>query len=191
MFWTLRAGNAVPMGEGSDDGGRLFLATLPDAGTAAQIHQRATNLRRAHGFDGHPIAPQRLHVSLFFLGGLPSQAIPKVCDAIAGIRAPPFVVVFDRSVSFRGKPGSRPFVLIGDEGPTPLKWFRERLGAALAGIGFGRLARRGFTPHVTLLYDARSAEEHPVAPVTWQVSEFVLVHSHNGHRHLARWRLRG
>jgi len=46
-----------------------------------------------------------------------------------------------------------------------------------------------FTPHVTLLYDPRSVEEHPIEPISWTVSEFVLIHSMQGHAHLARWPL--
>jgi 2'-5' RNA ligase len=47
-----------------------------------------------------------------------------------------------------------------------------------------------FTPHVTLLYDKRSVEEQPIEPISWNVREFALIHSMNGHTHLARWPLR-
>lgn len=50
--------------------GRLFLAALPDAITAARIFRLAGALKRAHRFSGKLIAPDRLHVSLLFLGGL-------------------------------------------------------------------------------------------------------------------------
>ena len=53
-----------------------------------------------------------------------------------------------------------------------------------------RLATREFTPHVTLLYAERRVEEYPIEPIRWMVNEFVLVHSKNGHAHLARWPLR-
>ncbi len=49
-------------------------------------------------------------------------------------------------------------------------------------------------PHVTLLYDSRLVPEQPVEPVRWTVTEFVLVHSHQGlgrHEELGRWALRG
>lgn len=54
--------------------------------------------------------------------------------------------------------------------------------------------RKGFKPHVTLLYDAKNIPEHPVHPVGWTVSELVLVRSYVGlgrHEHLARWPLLG
>jgi 2'-5' RNA ligase len=71
-----------------------------------------------------------------------------------------------------------------------LRSFRRALGAALAGRGLRRLAKRDFTPHVTVLYAERNVEEHPIERVAWTVSEFVLIHSMGGHVHLGRWPLR-
>ena len=45
-------------------------------------------------------------------------------------------------------------------------------------------------PHVTLLYDARSVDEHPIQPIFWTVTEFVLIRSMKGHDYLGRWPLR-
>ena len=53
--------------------GRIFLAALPDADAAARIFRLAGVLKRAHRFSGKLIASNRLHVSLFFFGGLPEQ----------------------------------------------------------------------------------------------------------------------
>jgi 2'-5' RNA ligase len=55
--------------------------------------------------------------------------------------------------------------------------------------GMKRLAKREFTPHVTMLYAERRVEECPIEPIRWMVNEFVLIHSRNGHTHLARWPL--
>ncbi|NOJ48319.1 2'-5' RNA ligase family protein [Bradyrhizobium archetypum] len=170
--------------------GRLFLATVPDAATADRIHGLAATLKRAHRFNGKLIAPHRLHVSLFSLTGLPDRQICAACEAAADLRIQPFEVSFDRTTSFRGGPGNRPFVLIGAEGLRRLHSFRHMLAAALTQRGLRRLANTNFTPHVTLLYDPRSVDECPVAPVAWTVAEFVLVHSLKGHQHLARWCLR-
>ena len=172
------------------DADRLFFAAIPDAGAATQIHRRAAILRRAHNLRGRLIEPERLHVSLFFLGGLPEQILRTACEAAAEVRVEPFEVSFDRSISFRGQPGSRPFVLVGDDGLCQLASFRRMLGAAMTRRGLRRRANTNFTPHVTLLYDANSVEEHPIEPISWTVNEFVLVHSVNGHVHVARWPLR-
>jgi 2'-5' RNA ligase len=164
---------------------RIFLALVPDAETAARVHRLAGVLKRAHRFSGRLIAPDRLHVSLFFVGGLPHAMVDEICHALTELRMPPFDVAFDRSVSFRGREGCRPFVLIGDDGPSELKSCHRAVGAALHHAGLRCRTGANFTPHVTLLYDVRSAEEHPIAePIYWVASELVLIKSMNGHTHL-------
>ena len=173
----------------SDDA-RLFLAAIPDADTAVRIHRLAGVLKRAHQFNGRLIEPERLHVSLFFLGGLPEQDIQAVCAAAAAeVRTEPFEVLFDRTASFRGKRGSRPFVLVGDHGLQRLVSFRRMLGGTLMRSGLRRVANTNFMPHVTLLYDARAVEEYPIEPISWTVKEVVLIRSRRGHECLARWPL--
>jgi RNA 2',3'-cyclic 3'-phosphodiesterase len=175
----------------SGDDARLFLAAVPDGATAARIRRLASVLKRAHQFNGNLIEPARLHVSLFFLGGLPEQDIRAARMAAADVRIEPFEVSFDRTASFRGKRGSRPFVLVGDKGLQLLMSFRQTLGDAILRRGLRRVARTNFTPHVTLLYDARSVEEYPIEPISWTVNEFVLIRSLRGHECLARWPLEG
>lgn len=95
---------------------RLFLAAVPDAGTAERIHQLAWVLKRAHRFGGKLIAPERLHISLFALSGLPEGHLCAVWEAAMDVRTEPFEVLFDRTASFRGRTGNCPFVLIGGKG---------------------------------------------------------------------------
>ena len=169
---------------------RLFLAAVPDADTAARIHRLAGVLKRAHKFMGKLIPPGRLHVSLFFLGGLHEDGVRKVCEAAAETTAPPFHVSFDRTSSFGGRAGNHPLVLFGG-----VMVNSNRLGKhspqAMMRKGLRRWANTNFTPHVTLLYGERRVEECPVVPLGWTVKEFVLVHSIHGHIHLARWPLCG
>ena len=159
----------------SSSSGRLFLAAVPNAGTAERVHRLAGILKRAHKFDGKLIAPERLHISLFYLGGLPERQVHAACEAAADVRAKRFEVSFDRTASFRGREGNSPFVLIGDDGLGRLQSFRRMLGAALTRRGLRRVANTYFTPHVTLLYDARSVEEHPIDPVFWTVSSCSFI----------------
>ena len=173
----------------SSGSGRLFFAMVPDADTAARIYHLAQVLKRAHRFDGNIIEPGHLHVSLFFLGEPSQQMVRTACEAAGQVRVAPFELRFDRSVSFQGRPGNRPFVLVGDNGLDRLRSFRRALGIALAEKGLKRFAKREFTPHVTLLYAERAVEEHPIDPVNWTASEFALIHSLHGHIHLARWPL--
>lgn len=158
--------------------------------TAAKIFRLAGILKRAHNFSGELIAADRLHVSLFFLGALRAGEGCAVCRKHgAALPIPPFEISFDRTATFGRQPGNRPFVLFGGEGLSQLRWFREKLGIEL---GLKGAANRQFEPHVTLLYDRHRVEEHPLGePVSWIVNDVVLVHSLNGHEHVAKWRLRG
>lgn len=176
------------MNRGLSDGGRLFFATVPDVGSAAKIHRLAGILKRAHGFRRDLIVPEHLHVSLLFLGRWSEQVARSACEAVAGVKMTPFEVSFDRTASFRGRPGNRPLVLLGDDTLDRLKSLGRMVGAAIAEKGMGRRAVRDFTPHITLLYGERAVDEYPVEPIRWTVNEFVLIHSLQGHAHLARWR---
>ena len=135
------------------------------------------------------IAPERLHISLFFLGGLPERQLsarhgrlPRMCG--------PSRSKF-RSTAPRVSGAGRAIVLCTDrrQGLRRLQSFRRMLGAALTRRGLSRVANTNFTPHVTLLYDARSVDEYPIGPIFWTVTEFVLIHSMKGHDYLARWPL--
>jgi 2'-5' RNA ligase len=172
-------------------GGRLFFAVLPGAAAATRIFRLAGLLKHAHGFCGELIELERLHVTLFFLGQghLSESLVRLVCEAAADVGAPPFDVWFDRTISFRGRPGRYPFVLVGGNGLDRLKSFRRLLGVALAKKGLRRMASNEFTPHVTLLYGERDAEEHPVEPIGWTIREFALIHSMNGHARIGNWPL--
>jgi RNA 2',3'-cyclic 3'-phosphodiesterase len=172
----------------SSDNGRLFFAVVPDAVTAARIYRLATALKRVRGFDGKLVEQDRLHVTLFSLD-LSEHAVQMASEAASEVSALLFDVSFDRTASFRVRRGDRPFVLLGDEGLQGLSGFRRVLGAAMTRNGLRRRAAKDFTPHVTLLYDQREVEEQPIEPISWTVRDFVLVHSRQGHVHLARWPL--
>src|SRR5258706_7456764 len=100
---------------------RLFLATIPDADTAARIYQLAGVLKRAHKFGGKLVEGERLHVSLFFLGGLSAHMVRMACEAVADVRARPVDVLFDRSVSFRSRARNRPLVLSRSDRLEPVR----------------------------------------------------------------------
>ncbi len=177
------------MDQNASSSGWMFLAAVPDPAAATRIYRLARVLRHAHKFNGNVIEPERLHISLFFLGELSQQIVRVASEAAAEVRVAPFDVLFDRSASFGGRPGNRPLVLIGDDGMDRLKAIRRTFGIALARKGLKYLAKRDFTPHVTLLYADRTVEECPIEPIGWTVNEFVLIHSKRGHAHLARWPL--
>lgn len=177
---------------------RIFFAVFPDADARARIAGLAQEQRRAHGLKGSPIAPDRLHVTLFHLGDhleLRADIVAAARAAAESLVAAPFDVAFDRVASFRGRARNLPFVLRGEEGSegiAALTVFQKTLGEALKMNGLGRWAGTQFNPHVTLLYDDRLVAEQPVETIGWAVNELVLVHSLLGrkqHVPLGRWPL--
>jgi len=175
---------------------RLFFAIFPDADTAARIAQLARHLRGEYGLKGQLLTTGHFHVSLHYLGdyvGLPQSIVAAASEAAATVAMPSFEVTFERTASFSGRPGNRPFVLRGGDGVAALTAFQLALGLAMAKAGFrGSRAKSHYTPHVALLYDDRCVAERAVETVAWTVHEFVLVHSLIGlgqHVPLARWPL--
>lgn len=173
---------------------RLFFAIFPDPATAANIARQADHLRTAHGLGGRPLAADRFHITLHHLGdhaGVRRDIVAMATEAAGAIAASPFDVTFERAGSFHNG-GNNPLVLQGGEGLETLKAFQRELGLAMARAGLGRWSGKAFTPHVTLLYDRRLVAEQPIAPMTWTVGGFTLVHSLLGrteHIPLARWSL--
>ena len=126
-------------------------------------------------------------------GRLTRSAVLAIRDAAATVAMPPFRLGFDRVESFRHDV-HRPLVLRGgDDTIVGAAMLQSELVAALRKIGFAR-RKEAFTPHMTLLYDARHLGEQAIEEASWTVREFALVCSLRGrHRHvtLARWPLRG
>ncbi|WP_189047781.1 2'-5' RNA ligase family protein [Aliidongia dinghuensis] len=185
-------------GLGGDPTDGLFFALLPEPSAARRTTEIADRLRGLHGLKGSPLAADRFHVSLHNLGAYagppPEEVVARACAAAASVVAEPFGVLFDRAGSFIGRKAKLPFVLRSDEPLLPLMAFYQTLGEALARHGLGRWVQRSFTPHLTLLYDARYVDTSAVEPVRWTVHEFVLIRSRLGktvHIPLGRWSLRG
>ena len=175
---------------------RLFFAIFPDTDTALSIGRFARGLREKHGLNGELLATERFHISLHHIGdfvGLPQDILAMAGDAagVATVVMSPFEIVFDRAMSFVGRPRNHPFVLCGSDGVAALTAFHQALGGAIERAGL-KLRKLHFTPHVTLLYGDRCIAEQIVEPVAWTVREFVLVHSLIGRKQyvpLARWTL--
>lgn len=183
----------LSLGFGSDiPTERLFFAVMPDPATAARIAELAEGLREEHGLAGHPLARERLHITLQHLGdyaGLPPSLLARVQQAAARVRMPEFEVCFDQVGSFAGK-RQHPFVLRSDHGAELLHGLHDELARCLQGVG-GKPDPR-FTPHMTLLYDKRQMPVQPVQPLRWFVREFVLIRSFLGQTRYqleGRWQL--
>ncbi|MGV8961313.1 MAG: RNA 2',3'-cyclic phosphodiesterase [Stenotrophomonas sp.] len=159
---------------------RLFFAVMPDAQTAARIVEIAAGLRDEHGLSGRLLARERLHITLHHLGdyaGLPPSLLARVQQMAARVRLPEFEVCFDQVGSFAGH-RQNPFVLRSEGGAELLQGLHRELVRCLQGVG-GK-SEHAFTPHLTLLYDARRLPVQPVQPIRWWVREFVLIRSFLG-----------
>lgn len=175
---------------------RLFFALRPDAPAVARIERLIADLRRDHGLKGKALGASRFHVTLLHMGdfpALPRELVDAACAAAQALTAiPAFKLGFDRVGSFSRRPSNMPLVLLGEEGVIAAKAFQQALEKAMARAGEGRGDTSHYTPHLTLLYDDTHVARRAIEPITWTVSEFVLVRSLIGksrHEVLARWPL--
>lgn len=172
---------------------RIFLAALPDAATAKRIHSLAEKWKTEHGLTGNLILPEHLHVTLFHLGdwaALPEEVVNLASGAASQVHVPVFDVAFKRAESFRNSTGVFPFVLTCDKAQWSV--LHEALRSELTRAGLGGATRGDFQPHVTLTYDPIRVKPHAIEPITWMMTDFVLIHSVLGkttHNHLGRWPL--
>ena len=178
----------------------LVLAIFPDHDTGRQIYRLGESVQKMHGLYGRMRPFSHLHVSLP-LPQLPANSskivieiISRVCKAVGAVTSP-FVIEFDRVMSFQGRSGTYPLVLVGDDhGNDGVRNLRRLLWAEFAKyISLNSPAPR-FAPHLTLLYDKQHLDPGGTKPVSWTVREIVLVASEVGatkYHLLGRWELGG
>ncbi|KVL34923.1 2'-5' RNA ligase family protein [Burkholderia sp. MSMB1835] len=170
---------------------RFFFAVMPDPATAARIAGLAESMRLEKD---SLVGTERLHITLGSLGDfayVPGATLVRARAVADRMDVPFFSVTFDKIVSFNGRPGHQPLVLMGKTGLDGLIDFRRQLREALKRAGV-RVFPSGFTPHVTLMYGARRPDEYRIEPITWTVFDFVLIDSWLGKSHydvLGRWPL--
>ncbi|WP_244130153.1 RNA 2',3'-cyclic phosphodiesterase [Burkholderia sp. BCC0044] len=170
---------------------RFFFAVMPDPATAMRIAGIAERFRLEKE---SVLRTERLHITLGSLGDfayVPGATLARARAVAGRMNVPSFSVAFDKVVSFNGRPGRQPLVLMGKAGLEGLIDFRRQLRDALKRAGVP-VFPSGFTPHVTLLYGAQRPDEYRIEPITWAVSEFVLIDSWLNRTHydvLGRWPL--
>lgn len=170
---------------------RLFFAVWPDDEVRRALKTAAGGVDAFHG-RGRRVAPAKYHLTLHFLGGWqdhPAHAIAAACEAAAQVDAATFRLVVDHAGSFRrARVG-----WLGTQGSPGLDALWAALGRRLDEAGVPRRPHDTFAPHVTVLrgFGGR-IDGAAVPPVSWPVTDFVLVHSHAGHYDvIGRWPLRG
>jgi RNA 2',3'-cyclic 3'-phosphodiesterase len=155
---------------------RLFLALWPPAGVNTELQALAqawswpTQARRT--------PPERLHVTLHFLGAVARTRVPALREAL-GVPWNGCELVLDRAQVWPGGIA----VLEASQVPPPLAGLHLQLGTRLRALEIPVEERR-YRPHVTFARKAFGARPPPTfAPVHWPVApRYELVESLPGGR---------
>jgi 2'-5' RNA ligase len=148
---------------------RVFFALWPDDATRAAISRATRDAVRASG--GRPIAKERLHVTVAFLGELTAAGLDSA-RAVPPIAVGPFELSLDAIGVW---PESKILWLAPTAAPAALVELEARLWQALGEGGF-HAEDRIYRPHVTLARRARPLEA-AIEPVVFPVRELALVES--------------
>lgn len=173
---------------------RLFVALDPPEPVRRRLASTQGELRRAagrHAEEVRWVAPDRLHLTLQFLGTVPEERLAAVRDAVAGVasRSRPLRLTVHGAGGFPS--ARRPRALWGGVGGDldGLRALVQELGRALGPLGFPA-GERAFAPHFTFgrSRDGRGAPglggaiaaSADAEPVAWRADELVLFRSHLG-----------
>ena len=162
---------------------RLFIGLWPPSGTKRAL----AAWLRGWSWPAHAavVAPERLHLTLHFLGPVPEPQLPALRDALAApaLDFAPCELRFDRVERW-----PHGLIVLGAQPlPESLRALHERLADVLRALQL-RVEARRFQPHVTLARKADGAAAPPRAPdVRWPVGGYALVQSADGYRTLQRY----
>jgi 2'-5' RNA ligase len=150
---------------------RLFLALWPDADTRAAIAawQQAWSWPPAAA----PVAPERLHITLHFIGNVARERLPQLVSGLQ-LAFEPFEFILDRAEVWPNTVA----VLEPQQPPHALNQLYRRLGDSLLRLDLP-VESRPFRPHVTLARRARGAVPSARnAGVRWRADKgYVLAES--------------
>lgn len=159
------------------EGRRLFFALWPDQALRRVITSSAGDVANLRKLVGRKVPPERVHLTLLFLGQVSADAEARLCTAASAIRTSAFELVLDQAGCFYR---SRAFWLGPQKIPAGMLDLWERLRAVAEAAGIGQ-DYKPLVPHVTCLHDVRDRiKPVPVAPIHWHPRSFALVHSELG-----------
>ncbi|CDG81202.1 2'-5' RNA ligase [Janthinobacterium agaricidamnosum NBRC 102515 = DSM 9628] len=148
---------------------RLFFALWPDAA----VRKALAGLQ--NGLPGKLLPPEKLHMTMAFLGQRPAGDVPALCAILQHLPAPALQLRIDRYGYFPTQqlawagPGDPPAALLA---------LRAALMAALAGQQFcPAFEYDSFTPHVTLARKVPAPVGGEMAPLHWRTDQLVLAES--------------
>jgi 2'-5' RNA ligase len=166
---------------------RCFFALWPDEALADALYALGRASQAVCG--GRLMRRESLHLTLAFLGDIPTDRVADAMGVVEAITVEPFELTLDRVGYWK----HNRILWAGGVSPR-LTFLADALNAGLRAAGFG-LDTRPFSPHVTLLRDARcSAAPVLSEPFAWRARELVLAESRrasDGARYeiVSRWPL--
>lgn len=154
---------------------RLFVGLWPDEAVRDEIVAHAQTWvwpRQAR-----PTRRERLHLTLCFLGELPTQRLPEVIERLPVAFEPFELRLAQPEVWAGGVAVLRPLEI-----PAALHGLQQRLQWALRWHAAPWLPRRSsFAPHVTLARDVPAAlPPRHCLPIAWPVAGYTLIESDLG-----------
>jgi 2'-5' RNA ligase len=168
---------------------RLFIALWPDAAAL-----RALQAHRSHWTwpaGAKPVAPDRVHLTVHFLGQVARARLDELRAALAppALALTPFALRWSHArVWPRGLAVLLPSEAEADApGLQALHALHARLGEVLRQLGMP-VEARPFRPHLTLARAAQGATPPAAGPdIPWPVRGYALVQSEAGYRTLQRY----
>lgn len=169
---------------------------LPEPRARAAIAALGERLRLSHRVNGVLVAPDNLQLSICPRGRADHLRQPlesTLLEAASSVRATAFEVVLDSAMRLSAREGQYPLVFCSDgRTSAPLVQLRKAIATEQARRGLQVGGVSSFLPHVVCL-QGPSVEEinESIAPISWLVSEFVLIRSFFGHSRevIGRWPL--
>ena len=156
-----------------------FFALLPDSAAAATADDRAHALRNWLGLSALPRGPEKYHVTLWGWsapGEPDAQGISLMSRAAERIRQAAFKLAFTEVASFAQASGKPALVMTGSDSVIGAERLHRSLDREMRAGGF-RGKRSSCHPHLTLLYDRFLTRAFRVRPLSWRVTDFVLIRS--------------
>ena len=151
---------------------RLFFAILPDERVRARLARIAESTARAAG--GRASAPDTLHLTVVFVGTVPSEDVAGIREAGDAMRWEAFDLAVDTLGAFAraGIAWAAP-----QRAPDPLVRMNRDLVLALAARGIETEARP-YRPHVTLARRCATPVSASIdPPIAWRIDAIVLMSS--------------
>ena len=170
---------------------RLFLALKPDRPAEARLAQRVLEVQDALG-DAAPllrwIPASNLHLTLHFLGEVPSSLVPRLRAALEpALRVEPFDIEVSTAGAFPATGPPRVIWLDLARGAAAVSTLHAELGRRLTSAGVA-IESRPFSPHLTIArvpdrerarvkHVREALQRVPPAGIAWTAGAVVLFRS--------------